>query len=127
METQNYIESFDDFSFDYDSDFDIDIDIDFDIDSEIDNQKVYLDDYRHCYVERTLFYLVKAVLNHRINQLDKDLIHSADDLLGEYFKDDIDGEDQLALCCLERLIELGQLPIMEIPRNDENDRKYILL
>ncbi len=93
---------------------------------EIDN-KFYIDDHHICYVERTLYSLVEAVMNHRINQLDKDLIHSSDDLLGEYFKDDIDGEDQLALCCLERLIQLGQVPIMEIPRNDNNDRKYILL
>ncbi len=113
MNPQNY----DDSSCDYGFSFDFDI----------DTNKVYLDEDCHCYVERTLYSLVEAVMNHRINQLDKDIIHSSDDLLGEYFKKDIDGEDQLALCCLERLIELGQVPIMEIPRNDNNGRKYILL
>jgi len=113
METQNY----DDSNCDYDFSFDFDI----------DTNKVYLDEDSHCYVDSTFYYLVKAAVNHRINQLDKDLIHRADDLLGDYFKEENDGEDILALCCLDRLIELGQVPIMEIPRNDENDRKYILL
>lgn len=115
METQNYDDSSCDYGFSFNFDFDI------------DDNKVYLDEDCHCYVDSTLYYLVKAVVNHRINQLDKDLIHRADDLLGNYFKEGIDGEDVLALCCLDRLIELGQVPIMEISRNDNNGRKYILL
>lgn len=108
MNPHNDFEIFDDFGFEFDN-------------------KFYLDDHHDFSVSSTFYNLVIAVLTHRINQLDKDIIHSSDDLLGEYFKEDIDGEDQLALCCLERLIQLGQVPIMEIPRNDENDRKYILL
>jgi hypothetical protein len=108
MNPHNDFEIFDDFGF------------------EIDN-KFYLDDHHDFSVSNSFYHLFIAVLTHRIKHLEKDLIHSADDLLGEYFKEDIDGEDVLALCCLERLIELGQLPIMEIPRNDGNGRKYILL
>ena len=116
MNPHNDFEIFDDFGFEIFDDYGFEIDNTF-----------YFDGHYEFSIEITLFYLVKAVVNHRINQLDKDLIHSSDDLLGDYFKKDKDGEDQLAPCCLERLIELGQLPIMEIPRNDNNDRKYILL
>ena len=114
METQNHVESYDASNCDYDFDLDIDA------------NKVYLDEYHQDLVDSIFYYLVGAAVNHRINQLDKNVIHSAKALLGDYFKED-DAENILAECCLDRLVKLGQVPVQKIFRNDDNDRKYILI